>query len=142
MSNRRVTDITKFPLPSMAVCHFIVVDDIERSCRFYAEVLGGEILLEGEPSYVALGNSSIIISVGGGPTADKPTVTLETPPDPDRTSAFLNIRVADVQAVYAEWSARGANFLTPPVEFEFETRCYIRDPDGHLIEVGQNKRTS
>jgi len=71
--------------------------------------------------------------------AERSTVTLETPPDPDRTSAFLNIRVADIQAVYAEWSARGANFLTPPVEFDFETRCYIRDPDGHLIEVGQNK---
>jgi hypothetical protein len=69
--------------------------------------------MAGEPSFVALANSWIIINVGGGPTEDKPTVTLETPPDPDRTSAFLNIRVADIQAVYAEWSERGAEFLTP-----------------------------
>jgi len=64
-------------------------------------------------------------------------VTLETPPDSDRVSSFLNIRVADIHAVYAEWSARGAEFLTPPVEHETELRCYVRDPDGHLIEVGQ-----
>jgi hypothetical protein len=27
--------------------------------------------------------------------------------------------------------------LTPPKQHRYETRCYIRDPDGHLIEVGQ-----
>ena len=88
-------------------------------------------------TYVALANSSIIINVGGCPTDDKPTVTLETRPDPDRVSSFLNIRVADIQAVYAEWSARGAEFLTPPKQHEIEMRCYIRDPDGYLVEVGQ-----
>ena len=52
-------------------------------------------------------------------------------------SSFLNIRVADIQAVYDEWSARGAEFLTPPQDRDAEIRCYIRDPDGHLIEVGE-----
>ena len=89
------------------------------------------------PTYVALSNSWIIINVGGGPTDDKPAVTLETPRDPDRVSSFLNIRVKDIEAVYAEWSARGAHFLTPPKQHQYEIRCYIRDPDGHLIEVGQ-----
>jgi catechol 2,3-dioxygenase-like lactoylglutathione lyase family enzyme len=121
----------------IALTHFIVVSDVERSSRFYTEVLGGRLIRSGEPSYVALGNSWIIINVGGGPTDDKPTVTLETPPDPNRTSSFLNIRVSDIQAVYAEWSARGAEFLTSPKQHKTELRCYIRDPDGHLIEVGQ-----
>ena len=125
------------PEEGIALTHFIVSDDVERSRRFYTEVLGGETVRSGEPSFVALANSWIIINVGGGPTDDKPTVTLETPPDPDRASSFLNIRVADIEAVYAEWSARGANFLTPPKEHQTEIRCYIRDPDGHLIEVGQ-----
>ena len=131
--------MAKFPAPQegIALTHFIVSDDVERSRRFYTEVLGGETVRAGEPSFVALANSWIIINVGGSPTDDKPTVTLETPPDPDRVSSFLNIRVADIQAVYAEWSARGASFLTPPKEHETEIRCYIRDPDGHLIEVGQ-----
>ncbi|MGD0557933.1 MAG: VOC family protein [Streptosporangiaceae bacterium] len=125
------------PAYEIAVTQFIVVADVERSRRFYTEVLGGKTLLAGEPSYVALANSWIIINVGGGPTDDKPTVTVETPPDPDRASSFLNIRVSDMAAVYAEWSARGAEFLTPPKQHATEKRCYIRDPDGHLIEVGQ-----
>jgi catechol 2,3-dioxygenase-like lactoylglutathione lyase family enzyme len=128
-----------FPAPDegIALTHFIVSDDVERSRRFYTEVLGGETVRAGEPSFVELANSWIIINVGGGPTDDKPTVTLETPPDRDRVSSFLNIRVADIHAVYDEWSARGAEFLTPPKVHETEIRCYIRDPDGHLIEVGQ-----
>src|SRR6266850_6819413 len=131
--------MTRFPPPAegIVLTHFIVSDNVERSRRFYTDVLGGEAVLEGEPTIVALANSWIIINLGGGPTDDKPTVTLETPPDPDRVSSFLNIRVADIQAVYDEWSARGADFLTPPKQHETEIRCYIRDPDGHLIEVGQ-----
>src|SRR5213082_1015271 len=125
------------PDEGVILTHFIVSADVERSRHFYADVLGGETVRAGEPSVVALANSWIIINVGGGPTDDKPTVTLEAPRDPDRVSSFLNIRVADIQAVYAEWSARGAEFLTPPKEHESEIRCYIRDPDGHLIEVGQ-----
>ena len=125
------------PREGIVLTHFVVSDDIARSRRFYIEVLGGEVVREGEPTVVALANGWIIINFGGGPTDDKPTVTLETPPDPDRTSSFLNIRVADIQAVYSEWSARGAQFLTPPKQHATEIRCYIRDPDGHLIEVGQ-----
>jgi catechol 2,3-dioxygenase-like lactoylglutathione lyase family enzyme len=131
--------MTDFPAPEEGILltHFIVSDDVERSRRFYTEVLGGETVLAGEPSIVQLANSWIIINVGGGPTEDKPAVTLETPTDPDRTSSFLNIRVADIQAVYDDWKARGADFLTPPQDRGAEIRCYIRDPDGHLIEVGQ-----
>lgn len=132
--------MAEFPAPDegIVLTHFIVSADVERSRRFYADVLGGETVRTGEPSCVALANSWIIINVGGGPTEDKPTVTLETPPDHNRVSAFLNIRVADIEAVYAEWSARGAEFLTPPEKRKTEFRCYMRDPDGHLIEVGQS----
>jgi catechol 2,3-dioxygenase-like lactoylglutathione lyase family enzyme len=125
------------PAGEMVLTRFIVSDDVERSRRFYTEVLGGTMAFPGEPVNVALANSWIVINSGGGPTDDKPTVVLETPRDPDRVSSFLNIRVRDIAAVYAEWSARGAQFLTPPKQHEFEIRCYIRDPDGHLIEVGQ-----
>jgi catechol 2,3-dioxygenase-like lactoylglutathione lyase family enzyme len=126
------------PEAGMVLCHFIVSNDVERSCRFYTEVLGGKLIFSKDDlRYVALANSFIIINVGGGPTDDKPAVTLETPLDPDRVSSFLNIRVKDIAAVYTEWSARGAQFLTPPKQHAYEIRCYIRDPDGHLIEVGQ-----
>jgi catechol 2,3-dioxygenase-like lactoylglutathione lyase family enzyme len=125
----------------MVVAHFIVSDDVERSRRFYTDVLGGRTVIGGEAgdavTYVALANSWVIINEGGGPTDDKPTVTLETPADPDRVSSFLNIRVKDIAAVYEEWSARGAEFLTEPKVHETEIRAYVRDPDGYIIEVGQ-----
>ena len=125
------------PAENVVLTHFIVSQDIERSTRFYTEVLGGEAIRTGEPTYVALANSWIIINSGGGPTDDKPEVILETPPDPDHVSAFLNIRVADIRSVYEEWTSRGAEFITPPTRRATELRCYLRDPDGHLIEVGQ-----
>ncbi len=127
------------PPEGIVLARFIVSEDVERSRRFYTEVLGGTVAFSGPGglTYVALSNSWIIINVGGGPTDDKPTVTLQTPRDPDRVSSFLNIRVKDIAAVYAEWSARGAEFLTPPKQHQYEIRCYIRDPDGHIIEVGQ-----
>ena len=121
----------------LALTHFLTSDDVERSRRFYTEVLGGTTIRSGEPTYVALANSWIIINGGGGPTDDKPTVILETPRDRDRASSFLNIRVSDIHAVYEQWSARGAEFLTPPKQHKTELRCYVRDPDGYLIEVGQ-----
>src|ERR1700751_1773700 len=79
------------PPEGILLTHFIVSDDVERSRRFYSEVLGGEVVLAGEPSFVALANSWIIINEGGGPTDKKPTVILETPADRDRTGSFLNI---------------------------------------------------
>jgi catechol 2,3-dioxygenase-like lactoylglutathione lyase family enzyme len=132
--------MANLPVPNEGILltHFIVSADVERSHRFYTEVLGGETVLEGEPTIVALANGWVTINVGGGPTDDKPTVMLEPPQDPDRVSAFLNIRVADIQSIYEDWSAKGAEFLTPPRDHGREIRCYLRDPDGHLIEVGQS----
>jgi catechol 2,3-dioxygenase-like lactoylglutathione lyase family enzyme len=128
-----------FPAPSegFVLTHFIVAEDIARSRDFYAGVLGGKVVLDGEPTIIKLANGWVTINLGGGPTDDKPEVVLAPPSDLNRTSAFLNIRVADIQAAYQEWSARGAEFLTPPKDHGSEIRCYMRDPDGHLIEVGQ-----
>ncbi|HUA10391.1 MAG TPA: VOC family protein [Solirubrobacteraceae bacterium] len=129
-----------FPAPETGILltHFVVSEDIARSRDFYANVLGGEIVSE-SPAVVALANGWIIINTGGGPTDDKPAMTL-TAPDPNTTSSFLNIRVANIQEIYDDWSARGAQFLTPPVDHGVELRCYLHDPDGHLIEVGQSNR--
>ena len=74
----------------------------------------------------------------GGPTPDKLSVTLSVPADPDKVSSFLNLRVADIQACYELWKNRGAEFITKPIPKYGEIRCYIRDPDGYIIEVGQS----
>ena len=131
-----------FPAPQegFVITHFLVVSDQDRSREFYQSLLGGTVVLERDPVIMKVANSWLILNDGGGPTDDKPTVTLETPPDPNRTSAFLNIRVADIASIYREWSARGAQFLTEPKDHGREIRAYVRDPDGHLIEVGQARR--
>ena len=133
---------SQFPAPidGFVTTHFVVAEDIERTAHFYSHVLGGEVVFSAEdaPTVVKLANTWLIVNVGGGPTADKPTVTLEPPADPDRVSAFMNIRVADIAATYAEWSERGAEFLTEPLDNHgIELRCYMKDPDGRIIEVGQ-----
>jgi catechol 2,3-dioxygenase-like lactoylglutathione lyase family enzyme len=129
----------RFPAPGVGfvLTHFITSRDIQRSTAFYRDVLGGEVVTEGEPTAIKLANGWIIINVGGGPTDDKPDVVLEPPKDPHKTSSFLNIRVADIQRAYADWKSKGAEFLTPPKQHAREIRCYMRDPDGYLIEVGQ-----
>lgn len=136
MTDDTVRDRLPLPNAGILLTHFIVSNDIQRTKTFYSEVLGGEVVREGEPTMIALANGWITINRGGGPTEDKPTVTLDVPAG-DVVTSFLNIRVADIQAVYREWSAKGAEFLTPPIDRGVEWRCYMRDPDGHLIEVGQ-----
>ena len=129
----------EFPAPQsgFVVTHFLVVSDQDRSRDFYRTVFGATVVSERDPVIMKMANSWLILNVGGGPTDDKPTVTLRPPTDPDHASAFLNIRVADIRAAYADWSAKGAEFLTEPKDHGREIRAYIRDPDGHLIEVGQ-----
>ena len=144
MSEVQVEDKT-YQMPphdGFSVTHFITVADIDRSVRFYESVFGGEILSRGDsrgaPGYIRVANMWLIVNVGGGPTPDKPTVTLSVPADPDSVSSFMNIRVADIQACYRLWKSRGAEFITEPIPKYGETRCYIRDPDGYIIEVGQS----
>ncbi len=130
------------PEDGFTVAYFLTVADIERSARFYEDVFGGRILSRGDsggaPGYIQLANTWLIVNVGGGPTPAKPSVTLRVP-DPDTVSSFMNIRVADIQACYQLWRGRGAEFLTEPKDSDAETYCYIRDPDGYIIEVGQSK---
>ena len=100
-----------FPAPKagFVLTHFLVVADQDRSRDFYQRLFDGQVVVERDPVIIKVANSWLILNDGGGPTDDKPTVTLTTPPDPNRTSAFLNIRVADIDKVYREWSARARN---------------------------------
>ena len=128
-----------FPAPKegFVITHVLVVVDQDRSRDFYRELLGGQVLVERDPVIMKVANTWLTLVTGGGPTDDKPGVTVAPPADPARTSGFINVRVADIAAAYREWSAKGVEFLTEPKDHGVEIRAYIRDPDGHLIEVGQ-----
>jgi lactoylglutathione lyase len=132
-------NLDDFPAPKVGfvITNVLVVADQVRSREFYRSLLGGQVLLEGDPVIMKVANTWLTLVTGGGPTDDKPGVSLSTPADPRQTSGFLNVRVADIARTYAEWSAKGVEFLTEPKDHGREIRAYIRDPDGHLIEVGQ-----
>jgi putative intracellular protease/amidase/catechol 2,3-dioxygenase-like lactoylglutathione lyase family enzyme len=128
------------PREGISIAHFLTVADIDRSLNYYEKVFGARVLSRGDgnaPGYLQLANLWMIMNVGGGPTPDKPTVTLSVP-DPNHINSFMNFRVADIQACYELWKSRGAEFITKPIPKYGETRCYIRDPDGYIIEVGQS----
>src|SRR5580700_12253290 len=124
------------------VTNTLIVGDIKRSVAFYRDVLGATVLREGEPTFLRLGNIWITINGGGGGTDDKPDVIAAPPRDSNLLSNFINLRVADIRRCYEVWSSRGAEFITEPKVHATEIRCYMRDPDGYLIEVGQTTMTA
>ena len=125
------------PTEGFVVTMFITVRSVSRSRAFYSEVLGGKVVLDENPCIVKLANSWIIMNPGGPPTPDKPDISVVNYEPGNTTSMFLNLRVADIDDCYQRWSELGAQFLTPPIDRGAEIRCYMRDPDGYLIEVGQ-----
>jgi catechol 2,3-dioxygenase-like lactoylglutathione lyase family enzyme len=133
-------DFDQLPAPQegFLATLFLTVREVARSREFYSKVLGGTVVLEENPCIVKLANSWILMNPGGPPTPDKPGITVADYEPGETTSIFLNLRVADIEACYRLWSERGAQFLTSPIDRGAELRCYMRDPDGYLIEVGQS----
>jgi len=131
--------MAEFPAPKdgILITHFITSSDVARSRDFYVNVMGGEIAYDGPVAVVQLANTWVIIGTAGEPTEDKPGIKLAVPTDLNQVSAFMNVRVADIQKIYKKWTERGAEFLAPPIDRGPEIRAYVRDPDGYLIEVGQ-----
>jgi catechol 2,3-dioxygenase-like lactoylglutathione lyase family enzyme len=134
-----------FPTDGVELRHLLVVSNYARSLAFYRDVLGATVVREfpGTLGFLSFGGSQILLTVSGGPTQDKPTVNFSPPADMDRVSNELAIRVPDCFAAYEVLRSRGAQFLTPPVDWGYEIRAFFRDPDGHLLELSQTgKRLS
>jgi catechol 2,3-dioxygenase-like lactoylglutathione lyase family enzyme len=125
--------------PDIAVTHILVVADPARSRDFWVNVLGAELYREygGTSVVLSFAGSWLLLVTGGGPTADKPDVVFAPPADPGQVSHAMTLRVADCRAAYEALRARGAVFLTEPYDWGGEIRCFLRDPDGHLIELSQ-----
>lgn len=128
-----------FPTSGVRLMHLLVVSDYRRSLTFYTEVLGATVTQEmpGSLAFLEFAGGQLLLSVAGGPTLDKPTVTFAPPKDPQTVHSEITIRVPDCQAAYQTLLERGAVFLTPPVVYPWEIRAFFRDPDGHLIEISQ-----
>ena len=135
-----MTSSNDFPTAGVELRHLLVVSDYARSLEFYRDVLGATVVREfpGTLGFLSFGDSQILLTVPGSPTQDKPTVTFASPTDPDRVTSELAIRVPNCSAAYEVLRSRGAEFLTPPVDWGYEIRAFFRDPDGHLLEISQS----
>jgi catechol 2,3-dioxygenase-like lactoylglutathione lyase family enzyme len=130
-----------FPTDGVEVTQLLVISDLERSVHFYRDVLGAELsrTYGGTSAVLRFQGVWLLLVTGGDPTPDKPTVTFAPPAEPDVVSHELTLRVPDCRAAYDTLVTRGAQFLTPPVEYDWEIRAFFRDPDGHLLEISQAK---
>ena len=128
-----------FPVEGMALTHILVVGDLDRARKFYRDVLGASIYGEygGTSIVFDFEGAWLLVVTGGEPTKDKPEVVFEPPPDLNRVSHAMTIRVPDCQQAYEILKARGAEFITPPVNWGYEIRCFFRDPDGYMFEISQ-----
>jgi catechol 2,3-dioxygenase-like lactoylglutathione lyase family enzyme len=130
-----------FPAPETTLTHILLVSDPGRSKAWYEGVLGATVYREyGSSVVLSFGGAWLLLVEGGRPTDDKPGVTLAPPADPDRRDNLFTIRVDDCNATYNLLRARGGLFLTPPIRHGGETRCFLRDPDGHLFELSEYRR--
>lgn len=128
-----------FPSSGMELTHILVVNDMEASRSFYRDVLGATVVREygGTSCVLNFQGCWLLLVTGGAPTKDKPDVTFAPPQNLESVSHSMTIRVPDCQKAYEILKSRGAHFLTPPVDWGAEIRCFFRDPDGHLLEISQ-----
>ena len=130
-----------FPGDRVEITLLLVVSDLQRSRQFYRDVLGATEIREygGTSAVLRFAGMWLLLVTGGKPTPDKPTIIFAPPGSADVVSHELTIRVPDCRAAYEILKSRGARFLTPPVEYEWEVRCFFRDPDGHLLEISESR---
>jgi catechol 2,3-dioxygenase-like lactoylglutathione lyase family enzyme len=129
----------QFPSDGMELTQLLVVNDLDQARHFYRDVLGATVYREysGTSCVLSFLATWLLLVTEGGPTRDKPSVTFAPPENPDTVSHQLTIRVPDCRGAYETLRARGAVFLTPPVDWGGEIRCFFRDPDGHLLEISE-----
>ncbi len=126
-----------------ALTTLLVVSDMEQSKSFYVEVLGAKIFREygGDSTVLEFLGNWLLLVTPGGPTPDKPETHFIVPEDKNAISHSFTMRVDNCLESYELLKSRGARFITPPYTRGAETRCFFRDPDGHLFEISEYRQS-
>lgn len=127
------------PFKNSALTHILVVSDMQAAKQFYTQVLGASVYREygGDSIVLSFLDNWLLLVTGSGPTQDKPETYFGVPRDKNYLDHAFTIRVEDCRKSYEILKTRGARFITPPFERGQETRCFFRDPDGHLFEISE-----
>lgn len=129
-----------FPEDTAEIAPLLVVSDLERSLHFYVERLGASALMVWDTyAQLRLGAGRLHLATPSPSSYDKPGISLVPPPNPSELTGEVVLHVSDCRQVYVDLVARGVVFLEPPSNpaWDGETRCFLQDPDGHLIEISQ-----
>lgn len=131
------------PFEDSPLTTILVVADMQRSKLFYKDVLGATVFREygGDSLVLEFLGSWLLLVTQGEPTEDKPSTSFVPPDNVDRVSHSFTIRVKDCNKSYRQLQSRGAEFITPPNHRGNETRCFFRDPDGHLFEISEYRNS-
>ena len=127
------------PFEESELTTILVVSDMAAAKSFYIDVLGATLFREygGNSMVIRFLGQWILLVTPGGETEDKPGTRFDPPAEPNRIHHAFTIRVKDCRKSYELLKSRGAEFLTPPIDRGAETRCFFRDPDGHLFEISE-----
>jgi catechol 2,3-dioxygenase-like lactoylglutathione lyase family enzyme len=127
------------PFVDSALTTILVITDMTKSKAFYVDVLGAKVFREygGDSLVLEFLDNWLLLVTPGEPTEDKPNTHFVAPTDKNAVSHAYTIRVKDCQKSYDILNRRGASFITPPFDRGAETRCFFRDPDGHLFEISE-----
>jgi catechol 2,3-dioxygenase-like lactoylglutathione lyase family enzyme len=135
--------VMKDPFENSALTTILVVSDMATSKAFYQDILGAKLFREygGDSAVLEFLGNWILLVTPGGPTADKPFTHFHPPEDINRVSHSFTMRVIDCQKSYDILRQKGVEFITPPMIRGSETRCFFRDPDGHLFEISEFRKS-
>jgi len=119
----------------------LIVDDLDRALCFYTEVLGLSIgHRSGEYAQLNTGRTRLSLYTRGA-MAKTLGMSLEQPRD-TAPGFEIGFKVQDVDSGFREIVAKGASPVVPPTDRVWGQRtAYVRDPDGHLIELAQDLRS-
>ncbi len=130
---------SKNPFENSELTTILVVSDMVSSKSFYVDVLGERVYREygGDSLVLEFLDNWILLVTSGEPTKDKPEAIFIPPIDKNSVSHSFTIRVENCNESYEILKQRGAKFITSPVSWGAETRCFFYDPDGHLFEISE-----
>jgi lactoylglutathione lyase len=116
----------------------LVVEDLERSLAFYVGLLGLSLGHRSGPyAQLATGRTRLALYERSAMSE-----TLGMPlraPDPDAPGFEIGFKVGNVDVAYVELVGLGAAAAVPPRTRPWGQRvAYLRDPDGHLVELVQD----
>ena len=127
--------LVKLTAPDYVV---LIVEDLDRALRFYTEVMGLKLgHRSGEYAQLDTGATRLALYTRSA-MATTLGMSLEAPPA-NAPGFEIGFKVADVVDAFNQIISRGAAPVMAPTErFWGQRTAYVRDPDGHLIELAQD----